>query len=103
MHDIRRGGISYDTGMKTFKMKDHGHHVAVFDIPLNIFNNGEFRLIASLRIPNPNDDQQTDAVGVAVDENACTFVIQDERNRNYALLSDRSLTMTQVDDSIINI
>jgi len=56
-----------------------------------------------LRIPNPNDDQQTDAVGVAVDENACTFVIQDERNRNYALLSDRALTMTQVDDSIINI
>ena len=103
LHDIRRGGISYDTGMKTFKMKDHGHHVAVFDIPLNIFNNGEFRLIASLRIPNPNDDQQTDAVGVAVDENACTFVIQDERNRNYALLSDRALTMTQVDDSIINI
>ena len=41
--------------------------------------------------------------GVAVDENACTFVIQDERNRNYALLSDRALTMTQVDDSIINI
>ena len=43
------------------------------------------------------------ARGVAVDENACTFVIQDERNRNYALLSDRALTMTQVDDSIINI
>ncbi|NEG54852.1 ABC transporter ATP-binding protein [Bifidobacterium platyrrhinorum] len=99
MHDIRRGGISYDTGMKTFKMEKHGHHTVHFDIPLNIFNNGEFRLITSLRTPNPVNDERTEAVGVAVDENACTFVIQDDRNREYALLSDRALTFTQVDIS----
>ena len=96
MHDIRRGGISYDTGMKAFKMEKHGHHTVYFDIPLNIFNNGEFRLITSLRTPNPTNEERTEAVAVAVDENACTFMIQDIRNREYALLSDRALTFRQV-------
>lgn len=102
MHDIRRGGIAYDTGMKAFQMKEHGHHTVYFDIPLNLFNNGEFRLITSLRTPSPANDKSTDAVGVAVDENACTFVIRDDRNREYALLSDRAMTFVQVSETSSN-
>lgn len=99
MHDVRRGGITYDTGAKTIKMEKHGHQTVYFEIPLNLFNDGEFRLITSLRTPTPGDDRMTDAVAVALDDNACTFVIRDSRNRNYALLSDRALTITQIEES----
>ena len=98
MHDVRRGGITYDTGAKTIKMGKHGHQTVYFEMPLNLFNDGEFRLITSLRTPTPGDDRMTDAVAVALDDNACTFVIRDSRNRDYALLSDRALTITQIEE-----
>ena len=81
------------------KMEKHGHQTVYFEMPLNLFNDGEFRLITSLRTPTPGDDAMTDAVAVALDENACTFVIRDARNRNYALLSDRAMTIAQIDES----
>lgn len=96
LHDIRRGGITYDTGSKVLKMDKHGHQVVHFEMPLNLFNNGEFRLITSLRTPSPTNPKVTDAVGVALDDNACSFVIRDDRNREYALLSDRALTIKRV-------
>ena len=97
LHDIRRGGITYDTGATTIKMSKHGHQTVHFEMPLNLFNNGEFRLITSLRIPIPGNKLESDAVGVAVDDNACNFVIRDDSNREYALLSDRAMMITQTD------
>ncbi|EFA22928.1 polysaccharide ABC transporter ATP-binding protein [Bifidobacterium gallicum] len=97
MHDIRRGGITYDSGPRKFKMTEHGHHTVYFEIPLALFNNGEFRLITSLRTPTPGNPNMTDAVGVALDDNACTFSIRDKANPNsYALLSDRALEFTEI-------
>ena len=65
-------------------------------MPLNLFNNGEFTLFTSLRTPSPTEDDYTDLLAVAVDANACTFVIRDSHNRDYALLSDRAMTIKQV-------
>ena len=96
LHDIRRGGITYDTGSKVLKMQKRGHQTVYFEMPLNLFNNGEFTLFTSLRTPSPTEDDYTDLLAVAVDANACTFVIRDDRNRDYALLSDRALTIKQV-------
>ncbi len=97
MHDIRRGGITYDTGPKRFRMKEHGHHTVYFEMPLDLFNDGEFRLLTSLRTQDPVNEKMTDAVAVALDDNACTFVVRDSRNTsNYALLSDRAMTITQI-------
>lgn len=97
MHDIRRGGITYDTGPKRFKMKEHGHHTVYFEMPLDLFNDGEFRLLTSLRTQDPIDENMTEAVAVALDDNSCTFIVRDSRNTsNYALLSDRAMTITQI-------
>lgn len=97
MHDIRRGGITYDTGPKRFKMKEHGHHTVYFEMPLDLFNDGEFRLLTSLRTPDPIDESMTEAVAVALDDNSCTFIVRDSRNTsNYALLSDRAMTIAQI-------
>lgn len=101
VHDIRRGGITYDTGPKVMKMKKHGHQTVSFEIPLRLFNNGEFRLITSLRTPSPVDLHGTDAVAVALDENTCDFVIRNDYNGDYALLSDRALTIKPLDLSAV--
>ena len=96
VHDIRRGGITFDTGPRRLKMKKHGHQTVYFELPLHLFNNGEFRLITSLRTPTPGDELMTDAVGIALDDNACTFVVRDPRNMDYALINTRSLQIQQI-------
>lgn len=95
LHDLRRGGISYDTGANTLKMSKHGHHVAHFEMPLELFNNGDFRLVASLRTPNIDPTQPSDMVAFTNNDNSLSFAIRDSRNRDYALLSDRAMRITK--------
>ena len=87
MNDIRRGGITYDTGAKVFRMKRHGHHTVHFQVPLDLFNSGEFRLFTSLRTPSPSNPDFTDMVAVATGDNACSFVIRNPKGDPYALLN----------------
>lgn len=93
LHDIRRGGVAYDTGSKHFKMTQHGRNRVHYELPLTVFNNGDFRLVASLRIPSLNNPKNTDMVGFTNDQNSCAFAIRDKNNRDYALLSDRAISI----------
>lgn len=97
LHDAKRGGVSYDTGANTIKLKESGHHTAHFEFPLAIFNNGDFKLVASLRIPNQNPELPSDMLAFTNDDNSCIFAIRDSKNRDYALLSDRALKIKQLD------
>ena len=101
LHDIRRGGITYDTGNHNLKALQHGHHTVRFELPLDLFNNGEFRLVTSLWKGGAADPDTAEFVAVAIDDNACDFVVRDERNSDYALLSDRGLRITPEDPSQI--
>lgn len=98
LHDIKRGGISYDTGANTLKMTKPGHHVAHFEMPLNIFNNGNFKLVASLRTPNSNPKLPSDMIAFTNDDNSCSFAIRDSKNRQYALLNDTAMTINLIKD-----
>lgn len=98
LHDIKRGGISYDTGANTLKMTKPGHRVAHFEMPLNIFNNGNFKLVASLRIPNSNPKLPSDMIAFTNDDNSCSFAIRDSKNRQYALLNDTAMTINLIKD-----
>lgn len=98
LHDLRRGGVAYDTGSKSLKMTKHGHQTVRYELPLNVFNNGDFRLVASLRTPSADNPKSTDMVAFTNDSNSCAFVIRDDRNREYALLSDRALQIHEVTD-----
>lgn len=93
LHDIKRGGISYDTGSTAIKLSKRGHHFVRFEMPLTIFNNGDFKLVTSLRVPNKNPKLASDMVAFTNDENSCLFAIRDSKNRDYALLSDRALSI----------
>lgn len=98
LHDIKRGGISYDTGANTLKMTKPGHRVVHFEMPLNIFNNGNFKLVASLRTPNSNPKLPSDMIAFTNDDNSCSFAIRDSKNRQYALLNDTAMTINLIKD-----
>lgn len=97
MNDIRRGGITYDTGAKVFKMKQHGHHTVEFQVPMKLFNSGEFRLFTSLRVPSATNPDFTDMVAVATGNNACTVVVRNETGDPYALLNHKAMLVTPAD------
>ena len=90
LHDIKRGGIPYDSGGKNFKM-EKGHRTASFQMPLNLFNSGKFRILVSLRVPNEIDPERTDMVAFTSDDNSCMFVVNNEGSRDYALLNDQAM------------
>lgn len=98
MHDIRRGGVVFDTGEKVFRMAQRGHHTVYYELPVRMFNNGDFRLVTSLRIPSDVDPRKTDAVAVALDSNACTFAIRNDNNDDYGLISQEVLQLHEVNE-----
>ena len=85
--DSKRGGISYDSG-KTLKATGTGHQKIFFSLPMDLFNDGEFYMQASLRIDNAiGDEIKTDRVAFTSGPNACTFVVRSHgTDSNYALL-----------------
>lgn len=98
MHDIRRGGITYDTGASTIRLNNHGHCKEHFEVPLALFNNGEFKLVVSLRTQNKDNPSVTDMVAFTNDDNACIFAVRDGRNGDYALLNDQAMQIRRFVD-----
>ena len=93
MNDIKRGGIPYDSGQKNLHVKA-GHHVLHMSMPLKLFNNGEFRLVGSFRVPNKSDEKRTDMIAYTNDDNSLVFSVRDSSNtRDYALLNDSEMHM----------
>ena len=58
MLDTRRGGIPYDSGSLDMGIGGRGRQKTHFSIPLDMFNNGTFKIIASLRKDDPKDPDQ---------------------------------------------
>lgn len=97
MNDIKRGGIPYDSGQKNLKVAK-GHHTIHMEMPLKLFNNGEFRLVGSFRVPNSENDKRTDMIAYTNDDNSLVFAVRDGSNeREYALLNDSSMFMRECD------
>jgi ABC-2 type transport system ATP-binding protein len=97
LHDIKRGGISFDSGDHVFKLSDRGKGKAEFSMPLRLFNNGQFRIVVSMRVPIINDPKHTDMIAFTNDDNSCTFAISDDENEDYALISTRAMQITRLD------
>lgn len=97
LHDIKRGGISFDSGDRVFKMTKRGASKAEFSLPLGLFNSGQFRIVVSLRVPAKNDPKLTDMIAFTSDENSCTFAISNGDAEDYALISTRAMQITRLD------
>lgn len=90
MHDIRRGGVTYGDSFDLFA--GPGHHTVRYEIPVNMFNNGEFRLIASLHTWRNHDPATAEMIAFTSEDNSCDFAIRDPRGTdNFALINKHTL------------
>ena len=94
--DVKRGGVPYDCGV-SFKFHESGHHKVHFALPLSLFNDGDFKIIATMRIiPDTDNLKQFDQLAFTSDDNSCYFSVRNPGTRNFAgLLNDQALTIQE--------
>ena len=94
--DTGRGGVPYDCGAH-FHVNAPGHHLVHFSMPLKLFNDGNFRIIASMRIiPDVTNLSNYEQLAFTSDENACDFVVRNHGTTNFAgLINDRSMEIVR--------
>ena len=99
--DVKRGGVPYDCGV-AFKFSNAGHNKIHFALPLSIFNDGDFKIIATMRkIPDTSNLRKFEQLAFTSDENSCYFSVRNPGTTNFAgLLNDKAL---HIDLSLIHI
>lgn len=95
--DTKRGGVPYDCGA-FFKFNKTGHNKAHFSLPLNLFNDGDFKIIATMRIiPDKTNLRQFEQLAFTSDENSCYFSVRNPGTHNFAgLLNDNALQISEL-------
>lgn len=99
LQDARRGGQIYDvdTQSEYFGLPiEKGHHKVRFSIPMEQFNNGEFRIFATIRSES-EESERPDYVAFTNDDFCCYFAVRNDRNSENGILSDRALTFNRID------
>lgn len=89
--DVKRGGVPYDCGV-AFKFSNAGHNKIHFALPLSIFNDGDFKIIATMRkIPDTSNLRKFEQLAFTSDENSCYFSVRNPGTTNFAgLLNDKA-------------
>ena len=86
LSDIKRGGISYDSG--SIRLNRTGHHTVRFSVPMKLFNSTDFKISASLREDDPENPYDTKMVAFTNEQNSCSFSVRnDYRQPSYALIA----------------
>lgn len=98
--DSRRSGHAYDAGSQTdnrgMLIKQRGHHAMQFEMPLDIFNNGEFKIYATLRAVE-NSGEDPEMIAFTNNDNCGYFAIRNERNGEAGMLSSRAIRINRLD------
>ena len=100
--DVKRGGVPYDCGV-AFKFSNAGHNKIHFALPLSIFNDGDFKIIATMRkIPDTSNLRKFEQLAFTSDENSCYFSVRNPGTTNFAgLLNDKALHIDCLETSRI--
>lgn len=99
LQDARRGGQVYDIDSQTNGKGtpiQPGHHTVHFSIPLNLMNNGEYRLFATLRVDDKDDADRIEYVAFTNDDNCAYFAIRNERNGENGILNDTAVQFSVI-------
>lgn len=95
LHDMRRGGIPYGD---SFDLTESGHHTVHFEIPMSMFTNGEFRIIASMHTWKDRDPASAQMIAFTNENNSCNFAVRDEAGLdNFALINKTTLAYRCLD------
>ncbi|KFI96915.1 polysaccharide ABC transporter ATP-binding protein [Bifidobacterium stellenboschense] len=99
LQDARRGGQVYDIDSQTNGKGtpiQPGHHTVHFSIPLNLMNNGEYRLFATLRVDDKDDADRIEYVAFTNDDNCAYFAIRNEHNGENGILNDTAMQFSVI-------
>ncbi|MZL95175.1 ABC transporter ATP-binding protein, partial [Bifidobacterium pseudocatenulatum] len=95
--DVKRGGVPYDCGV-SFKVNKTGHNKVHFALPLSLFNDGDFKIIATMRIiPDTSNLRNFEQLAFTSDENSCYFSVRNPGTVNFAgLLNDSAMRINEL-------
>ena len=95
--DVKRGGVPYDCGV-SFKVNKTGHNKVHFALPLHLFNDGDFKIIATMRIiPDTSNLKNFEQLAFTSDENSCYFSVRNPGTVNFAgLLKDSAMRIDDI-------
>ena len=98
MHDLRRGGLPYGD---SFDLSRKGHHTVHFHLPMDLFNNGDFRLVASLHTWDGSHPDTAEMIAFTNEENSCDFSLRDAKGKdNFALINKVSMAYESLDETL---
>lgn len=99
LQDARRGGQVYDVDSQTNSLGvpvKQGHHVIQFSIPINMLNNGEYRIFATLRVQSGNDPSELEYLAYTNDDNCCYFAVRNMENGENGILNERFMHIQRI-------
>lgn len=98
LHDLRRGGIPFGD---SFDLTESGHHTVHFHLPMALFNNGEFRITASMHTWDGSHASTAEMIAFTNENNSCNFSVRDKNGKdNYALINKVSMSYESLDKEL---
>lgn len=96
MHDMKRGGIPFDSG--SIKIGKGGKGYVRFSLPIELLSNGNYKLIVSLRLLSKTaSDGTTDMIAFTNGANSCSFAIRrKDCVDDYALLLPSAMSISRI-------
>lgn len=94
--DVIRGGVVFG---QRFNLKRNGHQIVQFSMPTQLFNNGQYRIMASLHVANSEYDTSRDEmIAFTTEGNSCYFITRGEYGAdNYALINNAVMDCVSCD------
>lgn len=89
--DVKRGGVTYD--MKLRRSSREGLQHVHFSMPLHLFSNGDYKIVAAVRVDDEDNPNATKMLAFTSDANSCSFSIRQQGNSEYSLLNQDSLAI----------
>ncbi|KAA8821163.1 ABC transporter ATP-binding protein [Bifidobacterium vespertilionis] len=95
VHDTTRGGVPYGDA---YDLSERGHHKVRFHVPTDLFNNGNFRIVASMHEKVDDNPSHNVMVAFTNQENSCDFSIRDKEGEdNFALINKKTMAYSTYD------
>lgn len=98
LHDLKRGGMPFYSDIIPIEAGGVGR--AVFSLPLTLFNQGQYKIVAYVRkdVAGLSDagHHETESVGFTNDSNSCVFIIRNSNLKSFALLNDSALSLERL-------
>lgn len=94
LQDVRRGAQVYDVDSQTESKGIRvagGHHVMRFSVPLDLVNNGEYRIFATMREGQTDDAAVPRSIAFTNDDNCCYFAVRSKDGAENGVLNVKAM------------